>query len=121
MANHTEDEFDTLPDAFAGVDWDSIPAMTQVPLPPTSTLETETPAPPLQPATAQEPTPSSSQITQPISTPSSEDYGFGDVDESFLEEVDALEKSFTEPGPAKTSPLASVSQHGQSSPYSSTV
>ncbi|TCD70675.1 hypothetical protein EIP91_002399 [Steccherinum ochraceum] len=108
MANDSEDEFDALPDAFEGVDWDGIPAMTQIPLPPTPAPEIETPAPPSQPPTVPEPTPSSSQVTQPINTPSSEDYGLEDLDESFLEEVDALEKSFTEP---ETAPLASTSQH----------
>ena len=111
-----EDEFDALPDMFEGVDWDSIPAMTQCAFYSVGGSATVVDHSPL---------PNSSQHSAPAvgsgepNTPSSEDYGLDDLDESFLGEVDALERSLTQrdvpsmSGPSTSSESTSLSGGGE--------
>ena len=77
----SDDEFDSLPDPFEGIDWDkvSIPALSSSSQVPASTTDTLSAAFPDYP---------------PNSPHSSDQYTFDDVDEAFLNEVSILEAQF---------------------------
>ncbi len=85
----SEDEFDTLPDVFEGVDWDSlaIPALSSsVPQ-----AASPTPAPPRV------------NTSKTIHSPaSSEEYLFEDFDQAFLDQVSAIEAEFSSQEPQQT-------------------
>ncbi|KAL4243078.1 hypothetical protein ABKN59_001039 [Abortiporus biennis] len=83
----TEDEYDTLPDPFEGLDWNTIPELAEPPRstgeePPTSQLLSNTPH-------------------------SSSDYAFDDVDDAFLAEVSAIETAMTVPRTPSPHPIPS--------------
>ncbi|KAI0786072.1 hypothetical protein C8Q75DRAFT_808854 [Abortiporus biennis] len=93
----TEDEYDTLPDPFEGLDWNTIPELAEPPRstgeePPTSQLLSNTPH-------------------------SSSDYAFDDVDDAFLAEVSAIETAMTVPRTPSPHPMRAYSSSVQSHSY----
>lgn len=73
------DEYDALPDAFEGIDFDAIPALQSISLSSVPSF------------VALEPSPAPDDARQDHPSPSSSQYDPGDVlDESFFSEVDAL-------------------------------
>ena len=105
-SNADDDEFDRFfKDDLADVDWDAIPAMSQHPQGQAPAAATLVPAAVQvvdSDSDSSHPPPDSSQCStstvtqQQVATPSSDDYGLEELDESFLGEVDALERALTQ-------------------------
>lgn len=90
VSTTSDDEYDQLPDPFAGIDWNDVPGLSSIT--------------PLQPAVEpRRSTPSHSQ------TSVSDQYSFDEVDAAFLAEIDQAERRLLPPqvtGPGRTSPHA---------------
>lgn len=83
----SEDEFDYFPDSFAaGIDWDSVPGLSSVPVPSQSCLPTVGRTP------AVEQRPSTPQDSAEHPDLSSSQYSFDEVDDAFLAEIDKAEQ-----------------------------
>jgi hypothetical protein len=106
----SDDEFDNLPDPFAGIDFDTVPELRAPsstslcapvatgPTPATSSSSTYAKKKKNDSAPAR--TSSSHDIIDLVSSSdeSSTDYSFDDIDAEVLAELDAIESRLTQPG-----------------------
>jgi hypothetical protein len=110
----SEDEYDNLPDPFAGVDWNVVPGLSNVPL--TSHFRDGTPCDdrvtaelPVRHST---PTPANRENSAP---PPSQ-YLFEEVDATFLAEIDEVERRLLQPrvtGPGVTLTPATIGDRNE--------
>ncbi|KAI0308004.1 hypothetical protein B0F90DRAFT_1679278 [Multifurca ochricompacta] len=84
-----EDEFDQLPDPFVGIDWSTVPGLSNVSF---------TPQPNYHNVTAND----------PLSTPTQ--YSYDEIDAEFLAEIDKVERRLLPPRPEGLLPLSSTSK-----------
>src|SRR5579863_115058 len=88
-----DDEFDQIPDPFAGIDWNTIPALSAIPPASQPSLSNSGGVP------AQvEPNPPIAKGSD--STPESSQYSFDEWDATFLTEINKAEQRLLQPQPA---------------------
>jgi hypothetical protein len=92
----SDDEFDQLPDPFAGIDWNTIPELSTIPLSPQPSLSHSGGAPTLVEGRPQASTPLANGCD---STPESTQYSFDEWDAAFLAEVNKAEQGILQPQP----------------------
>jgi hypothetical protein len=92
----SDDEFDQLPDPFAGIDWNTIPELSTIPPAPQPSLSHSSGAPTLVEARPRASTPLANGCD---STPESTQYSFDEWDAAFLAEVNKAEQGLLQPQP----------------------
>jgi hypothetical protein len=90
----SDDEFDQLPDPFAGIDWNTIPELSTILPAPQPSLSHSSGAPTLVEARPQASTPLANGCD---STPESTQYSFDEWDAAFLTEVNKAEQGLLQP------------------------
>jgi hypothetical protein len=104
----SDDEFDKIPDSFAGIDWDTVPGLSAIPLASQPSLSTsgEGVPPPVEPGLS---TPPKGED----STPGSTHYSYDEWDDTFLTELDKVERNLPPPQPQALGGLLSTADRGE--------
>ena len=105
----SDDEFDQIPDSFAGIDWDTVPGLSAIPLASQPSLSTSGDGvpPPVEP-----------RLSTPLpkgddSTPGSTHYSYDEWDDTFLTELDKVERNLPLPQPQALGGLLSTADRGE--------